>query len=265
VEYHRPETLAEALALLGEGAIPLAGGTDVVPLRRSGAIAPDALVDVKRLQELRGIAPGGLGAAETFDSIAAADAVPEAVRDGARVVGAWQTRTRATIGGNVCRSSPAGDTLCGLLVHDAELELVSGAGARRVPIREFFLGPGRNLRRADELLVRIGLGTPAGGSAYERFTYRRWMDLAIVGAAARIAVEDGRCVDAAVAVGGVAPTPLLVADASAALVAGEREAALDAIVEAATPIDDVRGTRAHRLRVLRALAGRVIAKAFDRA
>jgi len=265
VRYHRPETLAEALELLGDGATPLAGGTDVVPLRRSGAIAPEALVDVKWLPELRSIAADTVGAGETFDAIAAASAVPTAVRDGARVVGAWQTRTRATIGGNVCRSSPAGDTLCGLLVHDAELELVSGSGARHVPIREFFLGPGRNVRRADELLVRIGFDEVAGGSAYERFTYRDWMDLAVVGAAARVVVEDGRCVDAAVAIGGVAPTPLLVTDARAALLAGEREAALDAIVEAAAPIDDVRGTRAHRLRILRVLAGRVIAKAFERA
>ena len=264
MRYHRPETLTEALELLGDGAIPLAGGTDVVPLRRSGAIAPDALVDVKRLPELRGVAAGTLGAGVTFDAIAAAGAVPAAVRDGARVVGAWQTRTRATVGGNVCRSSPAGDALCGLLVHDAELQLVSLSGARQVPICEFFLGPGQNVRRADELLVRIGYGA-AGGSAYERFTYRRWMDLAVVGVAARVAVEEGRCVDAAVAIGGVAPTPLLVRDAQAALVAGEREAALDAIVEAAAPIDDVRGTRAHRLRILRVLAGRVIAKAFERA
>jgi CO/xanthine dehydrogenase FAD-binding subunit len=265
VRYDRPETLAEALELLGEGAIPLAGGTDVVPLRRSGAIAPDALVDVKRLPELRGIESRSVGAGETFDAIASAGELAAAVRDGARVVGGWQTRVRATVGGNVCRSSPAGDSLCGLLVHGAELELVSRAGARRVPIARFFTGPGHNVRRAEELLVRIRFDAPTGGSAYERFTYRRWMDLAVVGVAARVAVEDGRCVEAAVAIGGVAPTPLLVPEAKAALVADEREAALDAIVEAASPIDDVRGTRAHRLRVLRVLSARVIAKAFERA
>jgi CO/xanthine dehydrogenase FAD-binding subunit len=257
--------MAEALELLGDGAIPLAGGTDVVPLRRSGAIAPGTLVDIKRLPELRGVEPGDLGAGETFDAIAAADDVPAAIRDGARVVGAWQTRTRATIGGNVCRSSPAGDALCGLLVHDAELELVSRTGSRRVPIREFFVGPGQNVRRADELLVRLSFAQPGGGSAYERFTYRRWMDLAVVGVAARVAVEDGRCIGAAVAIGGVAPTPLLVPEAAAALVAGDRETAVGALVAAASPIDDVRGTRVHRLRVLRTLAGRVIARAFERA
>jgi CO/xanthine dehydrogenase FAD-binding subunit len=265
MRYHRPETMAEALELLGDGVFPLAGGTDVVPLRRSGAIAPEALVDVKRLRELRGIAADGLGAGEPFDAIAAADDVPAAVRDGARVVGAWQTRVRATVGGNVCRSSPAGDALCGLLVHDAELELMSQAGTRRVPIREFFIGAGQNVLRPDELLVRMRFGTPSGGSAYERFTYRRWMDLAVVGVAARVVVDDGRCVDAAVAIGGVAPTPLLVPEAAAALVAGDREAAADALVAAAAPIDDVRGTRAHRLRVLRTLGGRVIARAFERA
>jgi CO/xanthine dehydrogenase FAD-binding subunit len=265
VRYCRPETMAEALELLGDGAIPLAGGTDIVPLRRAGALAPEALVDVKRLRELRGLDAGALGAGETFAAIAAADGVPAAVRDGAGVVGAWQTRSRATIGGNVCRSSPAGDALCGLLVHGAAAELVSRTGARRVSMHEFFVGPARNVRRADELLVRLVFPGLPGGSAYARFTFRSWMDLAVVGVAARVAVENGRCVDAAVAIGGVAPTPLLVPGAGAALVAGDRGAAADALVAAAAPIDDVRGTRAHRLRVLHTLAGRVIARAFERA
>jgi carbon-monoxide dehydrogenase medium subunit len=233
-------------------------------------------VDVKRLGELRGLArtDGGfaIGSATTLDTLASwSEPAPSAVIDGARLVGAVQTRTRATIGGNVCRSSPAGDMLCGLLVHEAEAELASLGGSRRVPLADFFLGPGRNVRRSDELLTRLHVPRLAGGSAYARFTYRRWMDLAVVGVAARVAFgSDGRCVDAAVAVGAAGPTPFLVPEAAAALRSSSCDgeaasAAAEAVVAAAEPIDDVRGTRRHRLRVLRSLARRVIETAAARA
>lgn len=275
--YHRPGSVEEALQLLSEpGAAVLAGGTDVVPLRAGGAIAPASLVDVKGLEELRGVsedADGGLaiGAATTMRELAADPAAGlAAVRDGAAIVGAEQTRARATIGGNLCRASPAGDTLCGLLVLDAVARLRSLGGEREVPVAEFFAGPGRSVREPDELLVSIHLPSVAPGSAYERFTYRRSMDLAVVGVAARVVIEDGPCRAAAVAIGAVAPTPLLVPEAAAALLDGDCdeaavEAAVEAVLAAAAPIDDVRGTRTHRLRVLRPLARRVIGEAITRA
>jgi CO/xanthine dehydrogenase FAD-binding subunit len=276
-EYHRPATLAEALELIGhDEAAALAGGTDVIPLRNAGAIGPRHLVDVKHLEELRGIASTGdelwVGAAVTCAELTGALDAPavSALADGAGIVGAVQTRARATVGGNVCRSSPAGDTLCGLLVLGARAELRSRRGFRRVALDEFFTGPGRNTRAADELLVGLSLPRPLGGSAYARFTYRKAMDLAVVGVACRAVVDAGRCVDASVAIGAVAPTPLLVPEAADALVgsAGEAEAverALDAVTRVASPIDDVRGNARHRLRVLRPLARDVIGTAFERA
>lgn len=275
-DYHRPETLAEALELIGDGeAAALAGGTDVVTLRNDGVIAPGRLVDVKHLEELRGVraADGGLwiGAAVTCAQLAElSEPALGALSDGAGIVGATQTRARATVGGNVCRSSPAGDTLCGLLVLGAQAELRSRRVTRRVALADFFTGPGRNDRAADELLVGLLLPEPRGGSAYARFTYRKSMDLAVVGVACRVDVEAGCCVDASVAIGAVAPTPLLVPEAAQALAgsAGDPEAverALDAVTRAATPIDDVRGSARHRLKVLRPLARDVIAAAFERA
>jgi carbon-monoxide dehydrogenase medium subunit len=257
-----------------DGTLALAGGTDLVTLRADGVLAPETLVDIKWIRELRrigGEASHVIGAATTMrDLIACERRGLAAITDGASVVGGAQTRARATIGGNIVRSSPAGDTLCGLLVLDARLQLRSVDGHRAVPIGEFFTGPGLNVRRANELLTAIEVPLHGGGSSYQRFTYRNAMDLAVVGVAASLTATAGVCSSASVAIGAVGPVPLLVPDAAGALVgsacgAQAIEAACAALVEVATPIDDVRGTRRHRLRVLPVLARRVIERAWDRA
>jgi carbon-monoxide dehydrogenase medium subunit len=275
--YVRPETVEDALeAMASDGAIALAGGTDVVPLRTAGLIAPALLVDVKRLPELARIErrPDALriGATATMRVLLGLDDPSAgALADAAAVVGGPQTRARATVGGNVCRSSPGGDTLAPLLVLAARAELLSRGGHRTVPLDEFFLGPGRNVRAADELLGAIDLGREGGGSAYERFTYRAYMDLAVVGAAAWVSLdEDGSCDAAAVAICAAAPVPLLVPGAAHALTGsrgdgGSVALACDAVVEAAVPIDDVRGTRRHRLRALRSVCRIAVERAFARA
>jgi carbon-monoxide dehydrogenase medium subunit len=266
--YVCPESLSEAVELLAEeGACVLAGGTDLVLMRAAG-LTPTRVVDVKRLEPLRGVTGESIGATATLDAVG--KLASSALTDGARIVGSWQTRSRATLGGNVCRASPAGDTLCGLLVLDASFELESPAGARSVAAAEFFTGPGATLRGPRELLTRIALPALEGGSAYRRFTYRGAMDLAVVGVGARIVVRDGICRDAAIAIGACGPTPRLVPRAAAALVGSDVgaeavAAACAAVVEAAEPIDDVRGTRRHRLRVLTPLTRRVIAEALARA
>jgi carbon-monoxide dehydrogenase medium subunit len=275
-EYHRPETLGAALELMElDGAAALAGGTDVVTLRNTGATEPAHLVDVKHIPELRGVEERDLGlwigAATTCAELAGlGDPALGAISDGAGLVGAGQTRARATIGGNVCRSSPAGDTLCGLLVLDARAELRSAEGRRELPLGDFFTAPGRNARAANELLTGLHLPAPSGGSAYARFTYRRAMDLAVVGVACSVTLDAGRCAGAVVAIGAVAPTPLVVPAAGAALTGsdGDPESvaqAVEEVVGAATPIDDVRGAARHRLRVLRPLARDVITRALARA
>jgi carbon-monoxide dehydrogenase medium subunit len=194
-----------------------------------------------------------------------------ALADGASIVGSPLTRNRATIGGNVCRSSPAGDTLPPLLVLDAKAHLASIRGHREVGLAEFFTGPGLNVMAAGEILLSLELPRRSGGSAYRRLTYRKWMDLAVVGVAAWVVVDSaGRCRDAAVAFGGAAPTPRLVSDAAEALRGtGLDDAALDraaaAVVAAASPIHDVRGSISHRLRGLETLTRRVIRDARRRA
>jgi carbon-monoxide dehydrogenase medium subunit len=266
--YTCPERLSDAVELLAEeGACALAGGTDLVLMRAAG-LAVTQVVDVKRVEELRAVTAGSIGATTTLDALGRL--APSALSDGARIVGGWQTRSRATLGGNVCRASPAGDTLCGLLVLGGAFELASRAGTRSVAAAEFFTGPGVTVRAPEELLTRIALPRLAGGSAYRRFTYRGAMDLAVVGVAARIALADGICREAAIAIAACGPTPRLVPRAAAALVGSDVgteavAAACEAVVEAAEPIDDVRGTRRHRLQVLTPLTRRVIAEALARA
>jgi carbon-monoxide dehydrogenase medium subunit len=245
-------------------------------MRRAGLVSPSTLVDVKRIQQLRELIAEesalSIGAAVTIEQVAALDALRfGALVDGARVLGAAQTRARATLGGNVCRASPAGDTLAGLLVLNADIELASREGRRTVPLSRFFTGPGTTVRDPSELATRLIVPFSEGASAYERQTYRRWLDLAVAGIAVRVVLDpDGRCVDAAVAVAALAPTPLEVPDAAAQLVGSRLDA--DAIAGASAvisnvvdPISDVRGTREYRLRVIPSLLRRAIGRATERA
>ncbi|WP_433850793.1 FAD binding domain-containing protein [Brucella pseudogrignonensis] len=274
--YAKPLSLSDAVKLIGgEDVCLLAGGTDLVIMRSDGLLQAERIVDLKGIDALDLIAVNddsiSIGACVRLDSLARCDALPaNALRDGAALVGSWQTRTRATIGGNICRASPAADTLCGLLALDCKLELASVAGMRLVAANEFFTGPGRTIMRQDELLTRILLPQRAGASAYQRFTYRNAMDLSVAGVSVFLAMEDGRCVDARVAIGACGPKPVLVPAAASVLIGSAiEEAAVDeaasAVIAAATPIDDVRGTRVHRLHVLRPLTHRVTRQALDRA
>jgi carbon-monoxide dehydrogenase medium subunit len=245
-------------------------------MRAGGVVQSQELVDIKGIAELQSIdvSEDGttLGSAVTMSRIARLDVNRfGALADGALVVGGPQTRFRATIGGNACRASPAGDTLAALLVLGAEIELASSTGTRVVDVARFFAGPGSTVRTPEELAVRLRLPSSAGGSAYESLTYRRWLDLAVAGVAVRVALgPDGVCADAEVAVSAAAPTPLLVPEAGRALVGSSCEVdaietAAKAVAAAVDPIDDVRGTRAYRLQVLPRLLDRALARAVVRA
>lgn len=276
--YLKPTTLADLLRHLDEdpGSV-LAGGTDLVLMRASRLVdRAQNIIDVKGIAQLQGVDASvngtiSIGATTTLQRLAsAAELPPNAVTDGAALVGGWQTRQRGTIGGNICRASPAGDTLPGILVCQAQLELASRWGTRRVNADEFFLGPGLTLREPAEVLTRLIIVSGTGGSAYVRFTNRRAMDLAVVGVAAWVELEDDVCVDARIGLSAAAPTPVLAPEAGAALVGTRIDAAAiasaaDLVLTTATPIDDGRGSRKHRLATLPVLARRAIKRAHERA
>ncbi len=284
-EYAAPATLAEALALLarhGEAARPLAGGTDLLLMLRSGRRRASCLVDLKRvpgLDRVEAAAGGGLriGALASHAAILTSPAFTatalRAVADAAGSVSGPQIRNRGTIGGNLCNASPAADLAPPLLALGATVEVArQGGAARTFPLERLFAGPGRTTLAAGDLLVAVGLPAPAPrtGSAYERAT-RVAIDIALVGVAVSLTLAaDGTVSAARVALGAVAPTPVLSPGAAAALVGRAPEpAALAAAAKAAAadsrPIGDVRASADYRRHMVEVLARRALARAVSAA
>lgn len=250
-------TVADAVALLAAlpGAVPVAGGTDLVVGARAGKRGwPEALVAIHGIEELRRIEelPGGglrVGALVTHAGLAGHPAVRRhfaALADASAIVGSPATRATGTVGGNLANASPAMELGSPLLVHGAEVELAGPGGARRVALSTFLAGPGRTTARPGELVVAVHLPAPgaaateaaahaapgahaapsatahaapgASGSAYVRLQYRRAMEIAVVGAAALVTLAaDGTVADARVALTAVAPTCIEVPGIAAVL------------------------------------------------
>src|SRR5437762_6621465 len=164
-----PRSLAEAYPLLA-GARPIAGGTDLM-VQITGELGepPERVVDLWRLDELRGIRQDGealvIGALTTYTELRRSELVARhlpALADVAATIGAAQIQNRGTIGGNIANASPAGDTLPLLLATDAEIVVGGPRGERRVPASEFFPAYRRTARADDELILRVRIPLPAG-------------------------------------------------------------------------------------------------------
>jgi CO/xanthine dehydrogenase FAD-binding subunit len=274
-------TLDEALRAVAGGARPVAGGSDLVVGARQGkAPLPEALVAIDRLHELAAIEPDGgrvrIGALVRHADIEASPLLGErfsALADGSALVGSPSTRNVGTLGGNVMNGSPAMDTGAPLVVLDAEVELRSPDGTRRLPIEELWTAPGRTAARADELCVAIHLPEPAAGSgsAYVRLEYRRAMEIAVVGAAAFVVLAaDGTVRSCRIALAAVAPT-IVRAPLAEQAIAGNLPApqALAAVAAAASdasrPLSDLRGSEAYRRHTVGVVARRAVEIAARRA
>jgi CO/xanthine dehydrogenase FAD-binding subunit len=283
-DYEAPRSVADAIGLLSRSAgraRPLAGGTDLIDHVRTGRLAPDLLVDIKKIPELNHLefSANGLrlGAAvpcyQIYEDRRLATAYA-ALAESCRIIGGIQIQNRASVGGNLCNSGPAGDSIPSLIALGAVCVLVGTAGPREVPAHEFCIGPGKNVLRPGELLVELKFPPrpPHSGSHYRRFIPRNEMDIAVVGVAADVALDPKSNVITAarIALGAVGPTPLLAEDAGQLLV-GRRpdDAALADAAKAARkiarPIDDMRGTVEFRLHVTEALVRRVLTEAIERA
>jgi CO/xanthine dehydrogenase FAD-binding subunit len=273
-------TLEEALAAIGSGARPVAGGTDLVVGARQGkAPLPGAIVAIDRIDDLGGIAAGDdglrLGALVTHDEIVASPVIRErftALADASAIVGSHATRAHGTIGGNVMNASPAMDTGGPLLCFDASAILRSGSGERTVSLGELWTGPGSTDARPDELLVGLDLPAPTDGtgSAYVRLEYRRQMEIAIVGVTAVVSTDAGALTDARVAITALAPTIRRVPEAESALIGSDGgdepvAAAARAATAGSSPITDVRGSARYRSAMAEVIARRAIVAALARA
>ncbi|MBL9122716.1 MAG: xanthine dehydrogenase family protein subunit M [Planctomycetaceae bacterium] len=283
--YAAAATVDEAVSLLAAGgarARVLAGGTDIIVQLREGMREADLLVDVKKVPELmavdyspqRGLR---LGAAvpcyRLYDDPQLCAAYP-AVCDAARIIGGWQIQSRASLGGNLCNSSPAADSTPALMAHDATAHIAGPAGTRTVKVADFCTAPGRNVLERGEFLVRLELPPPAphASSHYLRFIPRNEMDIAVVGAGAwlRLDPTGQKIEEARIALGAVAPRPLLATEASNSLrgqpaTEASFAAAGELAKKIATPIDDKRGTAEYRVHLVGVLVRRALAGALERA
>lgn len=275
--YARPESLSETFALLDAepAARLLAGGTDLLVGVRKGTVVPPLLIDLKRVAELRaGIVERGgflrIGAGSVLTEVIEDPRVREAYPAfvaAACVVGSIQIRNRATLAGNLCHASPAADTVPPLLVFGAVLELAGSSGRRRVPLAEFVLGPGRTVLRAGELVMAIELPMQPDpvGSAFERMTRRRGVDLATVNLACAVS-SDGV---ARLAFGAVGPRAFLATDETGTLAGGTADHAsqdeiLRRMTAEATPISNLRASREYREAMLLVLGRRALRTARER-
>jgi carbon-monoxide dehydrogenase medium subunit len=283
MDYRSPGSVKEAVDLLaaaGGGAQLLAGGTDLLVKLRAGFVAPKLVVNLKAIPRLRGILRDARGfrigaatsCAEIGENAELAAAWPGVV-EALRLIGSTQIQGRASLGGNLCNASPAADSVPALIAAGAVCEVAGPGGEREVPVEQIITRPGRTALGLGEFVLGFRLPNPPArsGDAYLRLIPRTEMDIAVVGVGVALALDPaGVCGQARVALGAVAPTPLLVADAAAALI-GTRvdDKALAALAAAASaackPIDDKRGTVAYRVKVAGVLARRAARIALERA
>jgi CO/xanthine dehydrogenase FAD-binding subunit len=281
-EVVQPGNLTEAAYLLQElreKGCALAGGTDVFVSMKEKGFQPEVLVDLKRIEELRGIAPAGdhrisIGATTTLHEVETSKLVKEICPVLAEIVGqigSIQVRNRGTIGGNVGNGSPAADSARALLILDAEMEVASESGSRFIPIESFFVGPGKTAIRRGEILRRIyvpGL-KPGTKTASIKYGPRRAMDCAVVSVAVALTFDpSGICRAARIALGSVAPTPIRARQAEALLVDQkitdrQVEKVAEVAQSEARPISDVRASAGYRTQLVQVLVKRAIQKMLE--
>jgi CO/xanthine dehydrogenase FAD-binding subunit len=273
-----PMSLADAYAALaGQPARPMAGGTDLmVALTGELGDPPERIVDLWRLDELRGISLDGdavvLGALATYTDIRRSPVCREhlpALVEASATIGAAQIQNRGTIGGNAANASPAGDTLPVLLALDASFECGSVRGERVIPATAFWPAYRQTALQLDELLLRIRIPLAAGRETrYRKVGTRRAQSISkvVLALSFRDAGTDRPWTDVRVALGSVAPTPIRAGLTEAAL-EGRRptpetaDLAADTLAGELEPIDDVRSTAEYRRLVAARVLHRLIREA----
>ncbi len=284
--YVAPQSVSELVAVLdehikrGDRAQVISGGTDLLVQMRSVDRTPRTIVDIKKLVETNRCEIGD-------KEIYIGSAVPSALMnenaelhkllpgllEAADLIGSTQIQGRATIGGNLCNASPAGDSIPAMIAVGAVCDITGSGGNRTVPVEDFVVGVGKNALAPGEFLLGLKIPTPTAGqsSAYLRFIPRTEMDIAVAGCGVSVTLDKkGVCTAARVAIGAVAPTALLVSAAADALVGTSLdEAALQAAgaacTAAASPISDKRGTVEYRKKVVAVLCRRATEIAKQRA
>lgn len=283
-DYIKPATLIEASRFLADHpteARPFTGGTDMFVRLRDGLWKERYVVDVKHLSEKDSIlfdVQTGLtiGAAATMNQIIASPIINQhypLLAEAARTVASYQLRNRATITGNLCNGSPAGDTTGPCLVLNGELQVHGVDGLRTEPLRTFFLGPGKTVLKPGDIVTAIFFPPPPPDHAarYIKLGRNKIGDLAIVGVTA-LGYPDGTAASGyrfRLALASVAPVPLIPALAEAILakkpITPETIAeAAKAAMETCSPISDTRGSARYRKLMVRNLVTKAVTEVFEK-
>jgi CO/xanthine dehydrogenase FAD-binding subunit len=263
-EMRRAETLADALQMLsGGGWRPFAGGTDLMVLLEMGKLPPQRFVDIWNLPELCGIEVSDgevrIGALATYTDLLEHPVIAAEfplLCAAARETGAVAIQNRGTVGGNIANASPAADLPPALLVYDAQLDVESVRGRRRIPYQNFHSGYKKMDLADDELIVSVRVPRHTNGwrGSYRKVGTRRAQAISKVCFAALAAIDGGTIADIRIGLGSVAPTPVRARSAEAVLrrrVIDDRAiaAARQALQQDISPIDDMRSTAGYRLMV----------------
>jgi CO/xanthine dehydrogenase FAD-binding subunit len=276
MDFLQPTTWAEALEVKAAhpDAVPIAGGTDVMVGINFGHLRPSLLLDLTRVADLQDWSTEDdavrLGAGVSYARVITelGHRLP-GLAMASRTIGSPQIRNRGTVGGNLATASPAGDAHPALLAADAEVEVASTRGSRRIPITDFYTGVKRNAMDADELIAAVLITPPSGPQQYSKIGTRNAMVISV--AAFGLALHpDRRAVGTGI--GSAAPTPRR-APAAEEFLAGELDSTGlwesraelppetarrfgELVADSAAPIDDVRGTARYRLHALSVMARR---------
>ncbi|HEY5293406.1 MAG TPA: xanthine dehydrogenase family protein subunit M [Burkholderiales bacterium] len=279
-QYVAPSSLEQAAEYLrhsGEVTI-LAGGTDLMPQSQGGRLKiKRTLMNIRHIPELKGIAIDGgairIGSLATITEIMRSELIKQhlpVLVDACDHFASDQIRNAATLGGNVCNASPAGDMLVPLLVLDAEVELASKPNGsltrRRLPLAEFFAGPGKTRRGPAELLAGVRIALPPANhyAHFFKFGTRPALDISTISIGIAGILKNGALSQVRVAFGAVAPVPMRAPRTEQAL-EGKRldPATIDAVAEVArdevTPIDDIRATAWYRKELIHNITKRMLA------
>jgi len=280
-EYHRPNTVEEALALLdrlGDEGKVLAGGHSLVPMMKLRLAEPAHLIDINAIDDLRGIREDAgtivIGAGTTQAEVIRSELLAERcpiLPEAAALIADPQVRNCGTIGGNCANGDPGNDDPAIMMALGASYVLRGPGGERQVAARDFYEGVYATALKANELLTEIRIPAPAKGTgmAYRKIK-RKVGDYAIAASAVVLTMSGGRCTDAAVAITNLGDTALFVPAAAEALKGtsvdeGAIAAAADAAMTAAQPVADLRGTVEYRKAMAGQMTCRAVAAALERA
>lgn len=279
-EYHAPSTLEEACRFLVElpNAKVMAGATDMIPPMKDKAFTCEHVIDLKKIpgldyleyDEEEGLKIGALTTLFTLETSELVKEKNPAVAKAAKYVASTQIRMKGTMVGNICNASPSCDSAPILVVMGAKILVTGVDGSREIPIDEFFVSPRKTTLKPGEIVT--GIVVPPlqenESAAYIKHAVRKAMDLAIVGVAARIKVENGICVDAALGLGAVAIKPVRAPEAEAVLIG--KALTDDVIAEAAEvakanvkPISDIRASKEYRADMIKVFTKRAVKEALE--